>query len=70
MELKPTQKDMLVISSYNCEYCEALLEKYKNGNSFDLAELSLRESIHIETTTRRKDVVNKVMELFKNHGSR
>ena len=68
MELTETQKDMLVLSSYNCEYCEALLEKYKKHNKFDLAELSLRESIHIETTTRRKDVVNKVMEMFKNHG--
>lgn len=66
IELTDNEAQLLFMSSCGCEYCDLLYKKYRK-EGFELANLTLREAIHIETTTRRKDIVNKVSELFKNH---
>ena len=61
IELTNIQYSLLFLSSVSCEYCDALFKKYNKNKQFDTHDLSLREMIHLETTTRRKDIVNPAM---------
>lgn len=53
IKLNDDELSYLIISSIGCEYCEELLNIYSKNNEFETLELSIRQIIHIETTTRR-----------------
>lgn len=57
IKLSETEYSLLLMSSVSCEYCDDLYKKYNKNKQFDTYDLSLREMIHIETTTRRRDIV-------------
>jgi len=59
IELTENQLHLLFTSSLGCEYCDALYKKYNENKYFDVYELSPRELIHIETTTRMHGIAEK-----------
>ena len=53
VELNENEHHFLFVSSLSCEFCDALYKKYNKKRQFDTNDLTRKELIHIETTTRK-----------------
>ena len=67
--LTENQLHLLFTFSLGCEYCDALYKKYNKNKYFDVFDLSPRELIHIETTTRMHGIAEQYFpKLMRNVG--
>jgi len=57
IKLTERQYSWLLNSSFVCGACKEILEIYDENKYFDTEKLTRQQLIHIETTTRRADLV-------------